>query len=63
MMGKRATINELFTRLALLFGEWETGLTDFFESEGTCERAPLSADSTMSEVNAGVAVLMKASSF
>ena len=63
MMGNKVAINELFTRLALLSRESETGLTGFFKSLGTSERAPLSAESTMSEVNEGVAVLMKASSF
>lgn len=62
-MGNNAAINELFTRLALLLRESETGLTGFLESVGTWERAPLSAESTMSEVNEGVPVLIKASSF
>lgn len=39
-----------------------TGCCDFAESDGTRERAPLSADNTISEVNAGVPVLMNASS-
>lgn len=62
-MGKRVAVNKLFTRFALLLRESEAGLTGFSERLGTSERAPLSAESTMSEVNEGVAVLIKASSF
>lgn len=62
MIGSNVAINELFTRLVLLFRVTDT-VTGFFESDGTSERAPFSADSTMSEVKEGVAVLMKASSF
>lgn len=63
MIGSNVAINELFTRFALLFRGSDVVFTGFFESEGTSERAPFSADSTMSEVKEGVAVLMKASSF
>lgn len=52
----------MFTKLALLLRTLETGCCDFAERDGTRERAPLSADNTISEVNAGVPVLMNASS-
>ena len=63
MIGNNVTIRELFTRLALLLREFKTGFSGLSDSQGTSERAPLSAESTMSEVKEGVAVLMEASSF
>lgn len=62
-MGRSRTINELFTRFALLLCESETRFCGFADRVGKSERAPLRPDSTISDVNRGVAVLMKASSF
>lgn len=63
MMGSNVAMSALFTRLPLLWRGPVTGLSGLFDSEGTRDRAPLSADSTMSDVNDGVAVFINASIF
>lgn len=63
MIGSNGAISALFTRLPLLWRGPVTGLSGLLDNEGTRDRAPLSADSTMSDVNDGVAVLINASIF
>ena len=63
MIGSTVAIRALFTRLPLLLWEVGTGLSGLLDSEGTRERAPFSAESTMSDVKDGVAVFTKASIF
>lgn len=63
MMGSIVAISALFTRLPWLLRGGETGFSGLLDSDGTRERAPLSAESTMSDVKDGVAVFIKASIF
>ena len=63
MIGSTVAISALFSRLALLFRVSETGFTGLFDNVGTRDRDPLSAESTMSDVNEGVPVFIRASIF
>lgn len=63
MIGSNVATSALFNRLPSLLRGGEIGFSGLLDSDGTRERAPLSAESTMSVVNDGVAVFIKASIF
>lgn len=56
-------MSALFTRLPLLWRGPVTGFSGLLDNEDTRDRAPLSAERTISEVNDGVAVFINASIF
>ena len=63
MIGSNVAMSALFTRHPLLWRGPVTGLSGLLDNDGTRDRAPFSADSTMSDVNDGVAVFINASIF
>lgn len=62
-IGSTVAVKALFNRLTLFLCESETGLSGLFDNVGTRDRAALRAESTMSDVNDGVPVSIRASIF